>query len=114
FGVMDARGDLAVEIGSERPSEIQEELLWICEAAHVPVIWATQVLESLVKSGIPTRTEIPDAAAGSRAECIRLTKGDYIISGTNAVDDILKKVDSHHHTKTPMLRALNIAEQQFQ
>ena len=48
FGVMLARGDLAVEIGYERLSEIQEELLWICEAAHVPVVWATQVVESLV------------------------------------------------------------------
>ena len=53
FGIMVARGDLAVEIGYERLSEIQEELLWICEAAHVPVIWATQVLESLIKTGIP-------------------------------------------------------------
>ncbi|SDK36062.1 pyruvate kinase [Lacicoccus qingdaonensis] len=114
FGVMVARGDLAVEIGYERLSEIQEELLWICEAAHVPVIWATQVLESLVKSGIPTRSEISDVVAGSRAECIMLNKGDYIVSGVNAVDDILKKFENHHHKKTSMLRALNIAEQQFQ
>ena len=49
FGVMIARGDLAVEIGYKRLAEIQEEILWICEAAHVPVIWATQVLEDLVK-----------------------------------------------------------------
>ena len=45
-GVMIARGDLAVECGFERLAEVQEEILWICEAAHVPVIWATQVLES--------------------------------------------------------------------
>ena len=44
-GVMIARGDLAVECGFERLAEVQEEILWICEAAHVPVIWATQVLE---------------------------------------------------------------------
>jgi hypothetical protein len=43
IGVMIARGDLAVEIGWERLAEIQEEILWLCEAAHVPVIWATQV-----------------------------------------------------------------------
>ena len=79
-----------------------------------PVIWATQVLESLVKSGIPTRSEISDVVAGSRAECIMLNKGDYIVSGVNAVDDILKKFENHHHKKTSMLRALNIAEQQFQ
>ncbi len=43
-GVMIARGDLAVECGYQRMAEVQEEILWICEAAHTPVIWATQVL----------------------------------------------------------------------
>jgi hypothetical protein len=33
--------------------EIQEELLWICEAAHVPVIWATQVVQNFIKKGVP-------------------------------------------------------------
>lgn len=51
------------------------------EAAHVPVIWATQVVESLVKTGIPTRSEISDVVAGSRSECIMLNKGDYIVDG---------------------------------
>ncbi|MEV7102260.1 pyruvate kinase, partial [Micrococcus luteus] len=46
-GVMIARGDLAVEAGFARMAELQEEILWLCEAAHVPAIWATQVLESL-------------------------------------------------------------------
>ena len=41
---MIARGDLAVECGWERLAEVQEEILWVCEAAHVPVIWATQVI----------------------------------------------------------------------
>ena len=36
----------------------------MCEAAHMPVIWATQVLESLTKTGIPSRAEITDAAMG--------------------------------------------------
>jgi pyruvate kinase len=44
-GVMIARGDLAVECGYERLAELQEEILWLAEAAHIPVIWATQVLE---------------------------------------------------------------------
>ena len=50
-GVMIARGDLAIECGYQRLAEVQEEILWISEAAHVPVVWATQVLESLVKTG---------------------------------------------------------------
>ena len=54
-GVMIARGDLAIECGYERLAEVQEELLWICEAAHMPVVWATQVLESLAKTGVPSR-----------------------------------------------------------
>ena len=54
-GVMIARGDLAVEVGYERMGELQEEMLWLCEAAHLPVIWATQVLERLAKKGQPSR-----------------------------------------------------------
>jgi hypothetical protein len=54
-GIMIARGDLAVECGYERLAEVQEEILWISEAAHLPVIWATQVLESLAKTGQPSR-----------------------------------------------------------
>jgi len=49
IGVMIARGDLAVELGFDRISEVQNEILWLCEAAHVPVIWATQVLDNLAK-----------------------------------------------------------------
>ena len=57
-----------------RLSEVQEEILWICEAAHVPVIWATQVLESLAKGGMPSRAEVTDAAMGSRADASCSTK----------------------------------------
>ncbi len=57
-GVMIARGDLAVEAGYERLAEVQEEILWLCEAAHVPVIWATEVLDSLAKTGRPSRAEV--------------------------------------------------------
>ncbi|MGH3633408.1 MAG: pyruvate kinase, partial [Mycobacterium sp.] len=71
-GVMIARGDLAVECGYERMAELQEEILWLCEAAHLPVIWATQVLERLAKSGLPSRAEISDAAMSERAECAML------------------------------------------
>jgi pyruvate kinase len=74
-GIMIARGDLAVECGYERLAEVQEEMLWICEAAHLPVIWATEVLKSLAKKGQPSRAEITDAAMGERAECVMLNKG---------------------------------------
>jgi pyruvate kinase len=78
-GVMIARGDLAVECGYERLAEVQEEILWACEAAHVPVVWATQVLETLAKTGLPSRAEITDAAMGGRAECVMLNKGPHVL-----------------------------------
>ncbi len=65
-GVMVARGDMAVECGWQRLAEMQDQILIICEAAHVPTIWATQVLEGMAKSGIPSRAEITDAASSSR------------------------------------------------
>jgi pyruvate kinase len=103
---MIARGDLAVEIGYERLAEMQEELLWLCEAAHVPVVWATQVLESLVKTGIPTRAELTDAAAADRAECVMLNKGPFILEGMRTLHDVIVRMEAHQDKKTPLLRAL--------
>ena len=62
---MIARGDLAKVQFSNTSAERQEEILWISEAAHVPVIWATQALETLAKTGTPSRSETADAAVGS-------------------------------------------------
>jgi pyruvate kinase len=108
-GVMIARGDLAVECGYERMAEVQEELLWICEAAHIPVIWATQVLENLAKHGLPSRAEITDAAMGERAECVMLNKGPYVLEAVRVLDDILKRMQAHQTKKKSMLRSLKIA-----
>ncbi|HVY56146.1 MAG TPA: pyruvate kinase [Thermodesulfobacteriota bacterium] len=108
-GVMIARGDLAVELGFERLAEVQEEILWLCEAAHVPAIWATQVLESLAKQGSPTRAEITDAAMGNRAECVMLNKGPHILEAVNALNDILKRMETHQLKKMSMLRELRLA-----
>lgn len=108
-GVMIARGDLAIECGFERLAEIQEEILWISEAAHIPVIWATQVLESLAKTGKPSRSEITDAAMGERAECVMLNKGPYIVNAVQVLDGILRRMEGHQEKKTPMLRRLNVA-----
>jgi pyruvate kinase len=109
LGVMIARGDLAVEIGFERLSEIQEEILWICEAAHVPVIWATQVLETLNKTGYATRSEITDAAMGVKSECVMLNKGKYIIKTIKTLDDILTRQLGHVNKKRYIMRPLGIA-----
>lgn len=105
-GVMIARGDLAVECGYERLAEVQEEILWACEAAHMPVIWATQVLESLAKTGRPSRSEITDAAMSERAECVMLNKGPFILDAMRTLDDILRRMQAHQSKKRPLLRAL--------
>jgi pyruvate kinase len=106
MAVMIARGDLAVEIGFERLAEMQEELMWLCEAAHVPVIWATQVLEQLVKKGLPSRGEMTDAAMAVRAEAVTLNKGPYVVDGVTALDQLLTRMADHQDKKTPKLRAL--------
>lgn len=108
-GVMIARGDLAVECGFERLAEVQEEILWICEAAHVPVIWATQVLENLAKEGMPSRAEITDAAMGHRAECVMLNKGPYVVNAVCVLDGILRRMQAHQAKKRAMLRELRLA-----
>ena len=104
--IMIARGDLAVEIGFARTAEMQEEILWIGEAAHVPVIWATQVLEHLVQKGTPSRGEMTDAAMAARAECVMLNKGPYLFDAIDQLGPLLGRMEEHQHKKTPQLRRL--------
>lgn len=106
-GVMIARGDLAVESGFERLAEVQEEILWLSEAAHLPTIWATQVLETLANTGLSTRAEITDAAMGVRAECVMLNKGPYIVATIRTLDDILRRMQGHRHKRVALLRQLH-------
>jgi len=109
-GIMVARGDLAIEVGFERLAEVQEEILWLSEAAHIPVIWATQVLETLAKTGMPSRAEVTDAAMGVRAECVMLNKGPHIRDAVRFLDDILHRMRAHHLKKRSMLRRLAVAQ----
>ncbi|MBC6367549.1 pyruvate kinase [Algoriphagus sp. AK58] len=114
FGVMIARGDLAVEIGFERLVEIQEEISWLCEAAHVPVIWATQVLENLHKSGIASRAEITDAGRAAMAECIMINKGDHTLEVLKSLKDIAKRSRALKVKNRLTFRPLKIAERFFE
>lgn len=93
LGVMIARGDLAIESGWENIARIQQEILTLCHAGHVPVVWATQVLETLAKKGIPTRSEITDAATSLNAECVMLNKGLYILKAIELLDYMLKTLN---------------------
>ncbi|WP_437730451.1 pyruvate kinase [Sorangium sp. So ce1335] len=108
-GVMLARGDMAVEMGFVRLAEVQEELLWLCEAALVPAIWATQVLESLNKTGVPTRGEVTDAAMSSRAECVMLNQGENIVATVDFVVDVLQRMHEHQDKKRALMRPLSVS-----
>lgn len=109
FSVMIARGDLAVESGYVRLAELQEEILWICEAASIPVVWGTEVLGSLISNGVPTRSEITDAARSAHAEVVMLNKGEHIVEAVALIDQILSKMEDHSYKKTPKLRQLDVA-----
>jgi pyruvate kinase len=109
-GVMIARGDLAVECGYERLAEVQQEILWLCLAAHVPVIWATEVLDHLAKTGRPTRAEITDAAMGVEAECVMLNKGPRIVEAISVLDEILRRMERHQRKHRSLLPRLRVSE----
>lgn len=102
-GVMVARGDLAVEIGFERMAKVPRQILALCEAALIPSIWATQVLESLAKTGEPSRAEITDAAAGERADCVMLNKGPSIVAAIEVLDRVLMRTAQVQHKSRTLL-----------
>ncbi|UII74684.1 pyruvate kinase [Flagellimonas sp. HMM57] len=102
LGIMIARGDLALEVGWKNMSKVQEEILSFCGAAHIPVVWATQVLESLAKNGLPSRSEIADTASSVRAECVMLNKGPYINEAIKLLDEILHDMERLHEKKEGM------------
>jgi pyruvate kinase len=108
IGVMIARGDLAIECGWKELAQTQEEILWICEAAHIPIVWATQVLETMAKKGRPSRAEITDAASAEQAECVMLNKGPHIFEVIKILDEILISMQDYHEKKAPMLPPLKM------
>ena len=108
IGVMIARGDLAVEVGWQEMALVQEEMTRLCAAAHVPVVWATQVLESLAQKGRPSRSEITDAAMARSAECVMLNKGPYILEAVKLLGGILNQMEEFHAKTAPMLPQLSL------
>ncbi len=106
-GVMIARGDLAIECGWEALAPIQEEILRICAAAHVPCIWATEVLDTLAQHGHPTRAEITDAAMGARADAVMLNKGPNITATVKVLEAIVARSASDRSDRNlPLLTCL--------
>ena len=110
IGVMIARGDLAIETGWDNIGRVQEEVLSLCQAAHVTDIWATQVMEGLAKKGIPSRSEITDTVMAQRADCVMLNKGPYILQAIRLVDVILKDMEPFWEKNAPMSPTLAKAD----
>lgn len=63
----------------------------------------------MVKTGLPSRAEITDAAMSERAECVMLNKGPYIVEAVTSLADILNRMEQHIYKKAPRLKALHIA-----
>ena len=72
----------------------------------MPVIWATQVLDSLVRDGAASRSEATDAAMGQRAECVMLNKGPHQVEAIRFLDEVLRRMDRHQLKKSPRLAPL--------
>jgi len=109
-GVMIARGDLAIECGWDNIGRVQREILALCRAAHIPDIWATQVLENLSKQGIPSRAEMTDAAMAQRADCVMLGKGPYILQAIKLLDTIFKDMELYQEKNVRLWPALERAD----
>ena len=110
-GIMIARGDLAIECGWKNLAIIQEEIMWLCESAHLPIIWATQVLETMAKKGRPSRAEITDAAFAGRAESVMLNKGPFIFEAIKILDVIISSMQDYQEKKAPMMPKLKLKKQ---
>ncbi len=106
IGVMIARGDLAIEAGWKRMGSIQKEMLAICNSCHIPIVWATQVLENLAKKGLPSRSEITDAVNAAKADCIMLNKGPHILKAIDLLDLIIESAESYQEKNAPLLPKL--------
>lgn len=104
FGIMIARGDLAVELGFDRMAEVPQLIMAIAEAAHIPTIFATQVLESMAKNGLPSRAEITDAALALRCECVMLNKGPHINDAIKVLAQMSKKLGASQRKSRMLLR----------
>ncbi|MBN1117600.1 MAG: pyruvate kinase [Bacteroidales bacterium] len=110
YGVMVARGDLAIEIPYEKIPGIQKRIINKCIEVRKPVIIATQMLHSMIKSPRPTRAEVTDIANAiySKTDAVMLSGetayGDFPVESVETMATIIKEVEKSRgdYHKTPI------------
>jgi pyruvate kinase len=99
-GVMVARGDLGVEMPAERVPAVQKRIVRVCRDMGKPVVVATQMLESMVDSPVPTRAEASDVATAvyDGADAVMLSaesaSGKYPVEAVGMMNRIIEQVEA--------------------